>query len=356
MQHNAFISINSEIFHFLANKNSLKAYLSTKEIYKDADFVVIATPTNFDLNINCFDTSSIQNVIDLVRETNKIAVIVIKSTVPLGYTEYLIKKYSFYKILFSPEFLREGEALGDNLSPSRIIIGHNSKNTKEAKIFGNILKSESLNNAPLVLMGSEEAEAVKLFSNAYLAMRVSFFNEVDTYAEIRGIDTKKIVEGISLDPRIGNFYNNPSFGYGGYCLPKDTAQLANSFLDIPNNNLIKAIVQSNITRKVYLAERIISNAISVSGKPKENITIGIYLLSMKTNSDNFRFSSTLDIVSLINEKGVKTIIYDPKYSESEKQFEIFIKTCDYYISNRPDKRLKVISPKLLYTRDIFGRD
>lgn len=343
------------ITEYLKNKK-INAVVSDEKAYSTADIIIIATSTDFNVKTNCFDTSSIEQILQMAIKVNKKAIIVIKSTIPLGYTNYLIQKYKNTKICFSPEFLREGQALYDNLYPSRIIVGYSEKTKKCSILFASLLKKASLDNKVVVLlMTNDEAEATKLFSNAYLAMRVSFFNELDTYAETKKLDSSKIINGVSLDKRIGCFYNNPSFGYGGYCLPKDTAQLANSFLDIPNNNLISAIVQSNATRKNYIVQKIIEKAIKVSGKKREDLVIGVYLLSMKTNSDNHRSSSTLDIVGLLKQNNIKTIIYDPHFCESEKSLKQFLLECDFYIANRYDKNIQKIKNRL-YSRDIFSRD
>jgi len=352
---NGIVPFKDELIKNYLIRKKIIAEKSQKNVYLESDVVIIATPTNFNKETNQFDTHSIEDVINMILSVNKEAIIVIKSTIPLGYTRYLINKFHYSHIVFSPEFLREGKALYDNLHPSRIIAGY-EKSKKDAVMVINLLKNNSLNsNVSTLLMKSEEAEAVKLFSNAFLAMRVSFFNELDTYAETRNIDSNQIIKGVSLDSRIGNFYNNPSFGYGGYCLPKDTAQLANSFLDIPNNNLIRAIVNSNETRKEFIANQIIKKVLSISNKPIEKLVIGVYLLSMKNNSDNFRSSSTIDIIQKLKNKGTKIIIYDPNYASSEKNFDKFINECDYYIANRYEKKLKNIKNKL-YTRDLFNRD
>lgn len=341
---------------YLRYGHKITAELSEPISYQNADFVIIATSTNFDVESNCFDTSSIENVIKLTRLVNKIATIVIKSTIPLGYTESIKKNTGDEKIIFSPEFLREGNALFDNLNPSRIIVGCDEKTKNEAKTFTSLLKEAAdKKDIPVLLMKNEEAEAVKLFSNAYLAMRVAYFNELDSYAEVNGFQSQNIIKGIALDPRIGNFYNNPSFGYGGYCLPKDTIQLAHGFLNIPNNDLIKAIVRSNATRKQFVANQIIKKALDVTHKKKEDLIIGVYLITMKSNSDNYRSSSTIDIVETLNKQGIKTIIFDPHYQEGEKDFTSFIMECDFYIANRYDEKLKKLK-NILYTRDLFNRD
>lgn len=343
--------------------NLIEEYLSHKKlnikatvdisIYKDVDMVIIATPTNFDEKTNSFDTSSVIEVIDIVNKLNPNALIVIKSTIPIGFTESIKDKYS-NEIIFSPEFLREGYALYDNLYPSRIIIGGDNKN-KKVLAFSHLLEQHALNLNKAVFMSAKEAEAVKLFANAYLAMRVAYFNELDSYALTHNMDSKNIIKGIGLDPRIGDYYNNPSFGYGGYCLPKDSAQLSSSFIGIANSNLIRAILISNQTRKEFIADEIIKFAIYKTNKDIKDITIGIYKLAMKTNSDNYRSSSSLDIYHLLINKGIKVIIYDKSYEYSVNTFEEFIDKSDIIISNR---MYKEISPykEITFTRDIYERD
>ena len=327
---------------------SFKVTNDKNQAYQNIDFVVIATPTDYSSETNKFDTSSIEAVINDILYFNKKPTIIIKSTIPVGYTESIKKKFNYPNIIFSPEFLREGKALYDNLYPSRIILG---AKTEEAKIFANILKSGAeKEDIPIILTNSSEAESIKLFANTYLAMRIAFINELDTYAAIHNLNTKDIIKGISLDPRIGDFYNNPSFGYGGYCLPKDTKQLLANYNNIPNN-LIGAIIESNRTRKDFIAEQIIAK------KPE---TVGIYRLVMKSNSDNFRSSSIQGVMKRIKAYGINIILYEPKLKE--KQFfnskvytdlDEFKKASDIIIANRMHPDLKDIQNKL-YTRDIFG--
>lgn len=335
---------------FLTKKLNLTATLDKLEAYTKAKFIIISTPTNYDEKKNFFDTSSVDSVIKEVEYYNPHATIILKSTLPVGYTLEARKRHPNLKIIFSPEFLREGNALYDNLYPSRIVIGDNSQ---EAIEFANLLKEASLKEHTDVLFtGSTEAEAIKLFSNTYLAMRVSFFNELDTYAEVRGLDAKQIITGVGMDPRIGSHYNNPSFGYGGYCLPKDTKQLLANYENVPQH-IMKAIVDSNRTRKDHIAEMILSR------KPK---VVGVYRLVMKAGSDNFRSSSIQGVMKRIEDKGVQVIVFEPVLEEEyfygfkvEKDFEQFIRDSDIIISNRFYKELQCINHKV-YTRDIFNRD
>lgn len=328
----------------------LKATLDYKEAFTDAQYIVISTPTNYDEEKNFFDTSSVEDIIEKVLSLHLNTTMIIKSTIPVGYVEKVKKKYGIDNLIFSPEFLREGKALYDNLYPSRIIVGEQSE---RAKIFANLLKEAALKeNIPVLYMNNTEAEAVKLFANTFLALRVAYFNELDTYAEMKGLNTKDIIEGVCLDPRIGNFYNNPSFGYGGYCLPKDTKQLKANYKDVPEN-LISAIVESNRTRKEHIANQILKR------NPR---VVGIYRLTMKTDSDNFRASAIQDIIKILKQNGVKILIYEPTLNQIdfdecpvEKNFENFCKECDVILANRMDNALSQIKYKV-YTRDLFSRD
>ena len=344
---------------WMANKSlDLHPTASLDEAYRDPEFVILAVPTNYDEKTHHFDTSILDAVLDELQRRECKATVVIKSTIPVGYTEEAARKRPNLTLLFSPEFLRESKALEDNLHPSRIVVGSKEENREEAKRFADLLAScAEKADVPVLLTGYEEAEAIKLFANTYLALRVAYFNELDTYAIYRGLDTKSILEGVCLDPRIGSFYNNPSFGYGGYCLPKDTKQLLQNFDYVPQN-LIRAIVDSNATRKAAISKEIVSLAKKKAGKP----VIGIYRLTMKSHSDNFRQSAILDVIDAIKEEGLEIRIYEPTLQEEtflglpvEKDLNRFKAECDVIAANRFTKDLLDIEDKV-YTRDLFGRD
>lgn len=355
--------VDKEIEEYLAHHElDLRATTDGKAYYRDADYIIIATPTNYDEETNFFNTKSVESVIEDALEAGTSACIVIKSTIPVGFTSSIRDKYGYKRIIFSPEFLREGKALYDNLYPSRIIVGGDltdEETTKLAQRFAALLAEGAIKqDIPTMMINATEAEAVKLFANTYLALRVSYFNELDTYAEMRGLDTKAIIQGVCYDPRIGNGYNNPSFGYGGYCLPKDTKQLLANFKEVPEN-LIHAIVDSNRTRKDFIAERIMLKA----GYPaKKDITVGIYRLTMKTASDNFRQSAIQGVMKRLEKYGAKILIYEPAAKEPKhfghkitKDLDEFKTTSDIIVANRLSDELDDVLEKV-YTRDLFGRD